>query len=198
MPACGDRGRAGRRAPARRARRRGRGRRPSHAVGTDLDDAAIPLLTPTDDVADEGAGLPIVLDLGPEPPLRTAGRTAVPVPSLPPLSPGPRSPAPGRAAAASSASGAPYVLWRSLPAWVRWSIAAAVPRRGPHRPLAFAGRLARPAERPRRAGRIRYRQAQSRGPSPLARAGREEGAGHRRPLPSGPKADEEGRLRPRP
>ena len=42
----------------------------SPAGSTDVDDPAIPLLTPTDDLPAAGAGLPIVLDLGPEPPLR--------------------------------------------------------------------------------------------------------------------------------
>ena len=44
----------------------------SPLVDTDIDDPDIPLLTPTDDVVEEKLGLPIVLDLGPEPPLRPA------------------------------------------------------------------------------------------------------------------------------
>ncbi len=41
----------------------------------DLDDANLPMLTPTDDVAVEGTGLPIVLDIGTEPLLGTPSRS---------------------------------------------------------------------------------------------------------------------------
>src|SRR5262249_36252125 len=43
---------------------------PSGSSGGDLDDRGGPLLTPVDGVPPQGSGLPIQVDLGPEPPLR--------------------------------------------------------------------------------------------------------------------------------
>ncbi len=96
-------------------------------VGSDLDDAAIPLLTPTDDVADEGPGLPIVLDLGPEPPLRSpAGRPSRSQHAATPSRTGSSDPATASPSSGKTDLAPIRAGLRMAPAWVWWSIAAVV------------------------------------------------------------------------
>ncbi len=99
---------------------------PSPSGSTDLDDSAIPLLTPTDDLPEEGAGLPIVLDLGPEPPLSKttakhrsssgAGLAAA-------FSRAAKRVQAGIATARTARRMSLRSAWRSSPPWVRWSVA---------------------------------------------------------------------------
>jgi eukaryotic-like serine/threonine-protein kinase len=98
----------------------------------DPDDSNVPLLTPTDDVEPEHRGLPIVLDLGPEPPLRLAAarsrsaagsgfsavfrRAVRPAPSTGVPAGAIENPSPWRLGSA----------WRTRHLWIRGAIAAAV------------------------------------------------------------------------
>jgi hypothetical protein len=119
----------------------------SQASASDLDDASIPLLTPTDDVADEGEGLPIVLDLGPEPPLRSP--TARPARSW-------RAAAPSQTDSTAPAKASPNFgdpdlapsrpVRRAPPAWVWWSIAAVILAGAGLGLLASTGKLGRHGE----------------------------------------------------
>jgi serine/threonine-protein kinase len=102
----------------------------STPASSDLDDPSIPLLTPTDDTPPLGIGLPIVVDLGPEPPLTTlavrsrsvAGKRLAAIFSRAAAS------APSAESRAAGATSASWVLslWRTLPRWVRVGILTAV------------------------------------------------------------------------
>ena len=126
----------------------GRGRRPiaarraaaaavagtSPAVGADLDDAGLPLLTPTDDVPDESDGLPIVVDLGPQPPLLSPS-------ARPPWSRRTDSRRPGCSASARDGPRGETGAVRPSSARIAWSLAAIVLAAAILGLLAFFGRL---------------------------------------------------------
>lgn len=96
----------------------------------DLESQGLPLLTPTDDVAEDRGGLPFVVDLGPEPPLRPAPTRPKPVvgAQLAAIFSRPAAPAPAPAPApgAPATRGPLPSSWRSLPPWARVAIPAAL------------------------------------------------------------------------
>jgi serine/threonine-protein kinase len=96
-------------------------------ASADIDDQSLPLLTPTDDVPPAGIGLPIEVDLGPEPPLRTSAvrprpSSGVGLSAIFSRAAGSDRPT-GTTADARATSGARSgSFWRTLPLWGRAAI----------------------------------------------------------------------------